>query len=105
MPGLSNRDLNNRITSRRRRINGGDYLRNHPLNQPPTVAAENHNGNLPALEILLISHAVVGGHEDLETRRLAHPEQVAVGNRSQPSCSAVLTVCASRKRAMGTGVP
>src|SRR5258707_1244459 len=70
--------LNNGVTPRRCLVNRRNDPLNHSLHSPPSVPAENHNGDLPALEVLLIGNVVVSGKQQLEARFFGNSQETSI---------------------------
>ena len=67
-----------RVTSRNRLVHGTEHERDMTMQDWPLRVAENYEGDSPTRKILLISHVLVGGHQNLESRRLCGIQQVTV---------------------------
>jgi len=50
-----------RLAARFRRVGRRGNFSDHPLDQPPAIAANDHNGDFSSFKVLLIGEIFVGG--------------------------------------------
>jgi hypothetical protein len=71
-------DINQGAGSGLCRIHGGTNLFHHASHQVPSASAENNDGELATLKILLITQVLVGCEQDVKPRVLSSSRHIVI---------------------------